>query len=65
MFAVVTVLGVLKLLGLLGLAFIALAAALHWMSYGGFIGFWMANDMIHLLGVILTAIGEAISSMKD
>jgi hypothetical protein len=65
MLAVVTFLGVMKVIGLIGALMLVLGLFVYAIEAGGIFGWWMANDMIDIAGHILTAIGEAIGSMKD
>ena len=44
---------------------LTLAAFASWISHGGIIGWWMANSMMELIGVILKALIECIASMRD
>lgn len=60
MLATITFLSCLELIGLVVLAVLLVAAFVYWISHGGFIGWWMANDVMRLLGAVLSAIGEAI-----
>lgn len=63
--ATVTVGGVLTIIGLVVLFVIVLAAFGHWVGQGGILGWWMANQMFELLGVILQAIFACIAAMLD
>lgn len=63
MFAVVTVLGLLKFTGLLAALVMVVSLFVWAINSGGFLGWWMANDMLNIAGVILEAIGTAITSL--
>jgi len=50
----------LQLVGLVAVALLLVATFAYWISHGGLIGWWLANDVMNWLGVVLSAIGEAI-----
>ena len=45
--------------------FLTLVAFGSWITHGGIIGWWMANSMMELIGVILKALIECIASMRE
>jgi hypothetical protein len=63
--ATVTVGGVCYVI-LLALAILVTCMAFsHYVGCGGIFGWWMANQMMELVSVLLKALFEAIASMRD
>lgn len=63
MLATITFVACFQLVGLVVLAAILAVAFAYWVNCGGFIGWWIASDMMNALGVVLSAIGEVILGM--
>lgn len=45
--------------------FIAILAFSNAITHGGIFGWWMANSIMDLIGLIFKALIECISSMRD
>ena len=63
--ATVTFGGVMTIIGLVMILLLACMAFSHWVSSGGIFGWWMANQCFELIGMILSAIVQAIADMRD
>jgi hypothetical protein len=63
--ATITFSGIMTIIGLVLVLLLACVAFSHWISCGGILGWWMANQCFELIGLIIQAIFEAIASMRD